>query len=530
MARGNPASPNPFERNEYGSGNPDRDNFRALAGNSRRAKKSRFCDLMTMLIASPHSSLASASADRGPPLRAAATSDSALLRHARSPAPRYTSYPPANRFSEDLAALDLPRALADDNTASPGAAASPLSLYLHLPFCAQRCWYCGCHTVITRRTAVVTEYLDDLTRELTLLRRHLDPSRPVTQLHLGGGTPTFFPPEQLMRLTELLHRNLRFAPDAEISVEIDPRHLTTGHVDALSALGARRASLGIQDTDPEVQAAIHRIQPHSLNHDAVDALRAAGFYSINVDLIHGLPRQTPATFERTLDDVLTLRPDRFSVFAYAHVPWLKPAQRILETQHGLPSPDERLAMANLARERLTSAGLVDIGLDHFARPTDELARALADGTLHRNFQGYTTRGGASLYGLGISSISATSDAYYQNHKDLFSYRTALLEGRLPVERGHRLSAEDKRRRRLIMDIMCRRRLDFEKLDFALGLDVRATYAAEIASLADLAEEGFVELNDSSLRVTPAGLPLLRVIAARFDPALATSATRHSAAV
>ena len=457
-------------------------------------------------------------------------SDAALLRHARSLAPRYTSYPPANRFTESLAALDLPRALAEDNFARPGVAPKPLSLYLHLPFCAQRCWYCGCHTVITRRTAAASEYLDDLARELTLLRRHLDPSRPVTQLHLGGGTPTFFPPDQLIRLAELLHRHFRFAPDAEISVEIDPRHLTPGHVDALRALGARRASLGVQDTDPAVQSAIHRIQPHSLNHEAVDALRSAGFYSINVDLIHGLPRQTTATFARTLDDVLALSPDRFSVFSYAHVPWLKPAQRILEKQHGLPSAGERLAMAHLARERLTAAGFIDIGLDHYARPTDELARALVDGTLHRNFQGYTTRGGASLYGLGISSISATPDAYFQNHKDLISYRAALADGRLPVERGHRLSIEDKRRRRLIMDIMCRRRLDFEQLDFALGLDVRATYANEIASFADLAADGFVELNDQTLRVTPAGLPLLRVIAARFDPALAATTTRHSAAV
>jgi oxygen-independent coproporphyrinogen-3 oxidase len=469
-------------------------------------------------------------ADLRPGAEPAFVSNETLLRYARSPAPRYTSYPPANRFTDDLAALDLPRALAEDNAIRPGSPPTPLSLYLHLPFCAQRCWYCGCHTVITRRTAAAGEYLDDLARELAILHRHLDPSRPVTQLHLGGGTPTFFPPEQLLRLAELLHRHFRFAPDAEISVEIDPRHLTPGHVDALRALGARRASLGIQDTDPDVQAAIHRIQPHSLNHEAVDALRSAGFYSINVDLIHGLPRQTTATFARTLEDVLSLRPDRFSVFAYAHVPWLKPAQRILENQHGLPSPDERLDMANLARERLTAAGLIDIGLDHYARPGDELAQALADGTLHRNFQGYTTRGGASLYGLGISSISATPDAYYQNNKDLFSYRAALAAGRLPVERGHRLSDEDKRRRRLIMDIMCRRRLDFDALDAALGLDVRATYSKEIASFRDLADEGIVELNDQALRVTAAGLPLLRIIAARFDPSLAATATRHSAAV
>jgi len=458
-----------------------------------------------------------------------AVSAEALVRHARSPAPRYTSYPPANRFTTALADLDLNRAIAEDNLVRPGSAPAPLSLYLHLPFCAQRCWYCGCHTIITRRTTAAETYLDDLARELTLLHRQLDPARPVTQLHLGGGTPTFFPPEQLLRLAELLHRHFHFAPDAEISVEIDPRHLKPGHVDALRALGARRASLGIQDTDLAVQTAIHRVQPQSLNRDAVDALRAAGFYSLNVDLIHGLPRQTTATFARTLEDVLALRPDRFSVFAYAHVPWIKPAQRILENQHGLPSADERLDMARLARERLTAAGLVDIGLDHFARPADELARALSDGTLHRNFQGYTTRGGASLYGLGISSISATPDVYYQNIKDLPAYRAALDAGQLPVDRGHRLTDEDKRRRRLIMDIMCRRRLDFAALDTALGLNVRETYATEIASYADLVSEGFVELDDASLRVTEAGLPLLRVIASRFDPALAGTASRHSAA-
>ncbi|WP_232767537.1 oxygen-independent coproporphyrinogen III oxidase [Geminisphaera colitermitum] len=398
----------------------------------------------------------------------------------------------------------------------PGAARNPLSLYFHLPFCQARCWFCGCNNIITTRVDAAAEYLDDLVAEMCFMARRIDRERPVTQLHLGGGTPTFFPADQLTRFADAVHRLFTFAPGAEISVEIDPRHLDAQQVLAFRVLGARRASLGVQDTDPAVQTAIHRVQPQSVNQRAVHLLREAGFTSINIDLIYGLPRQTPATFERTLDDVLALSPDRLSVFGYAHIPGLKPAQRIFEQQETLPGFEERLALQQLANDRLLAAGYVNVGLDHYARPCDELARAASEGGLHRNFQGYSTRAGASLYAFGISAISSTPDGYWQNHKDLFAYREALAARRLPVERGWRLTPEDHRRRAIVMAIMCDRRLDYAAISREIGVDFARTYASELASLTDLEGDGVVEVNGDGLRVTEAGLPLLRVIAQRFD--------------
>ncbi|HTQ29697.1 MAG TPA: oxygen-independent coproporphyrinogen III oxidase [Opitutaceae bacterium] len=449
--------------------------------------------------------------------------DPALIRKYSVPGPRYTSYPPATQFQTEREAWGLEEALAEDNRHG-----GPLSLYFHLPFCETRCWFCGCNTVITRRREAAAEYLDDLAEEIRLVAAHLDPSRPVAQLHLGGGTPTFLPPEQLRRLGALVRERFHFLPGAEISVEVDPRRLTREHVSALRELGANRASLGVQDTDPRVQLAVHRLQPHMLNYQAVGWLRAEGFQSINVDLIYGLPLQTPASFARTLDDVLTLEPDRLSVFSYAHVPWLKPAQLIFEKREELPPPEAKLEMFMEAHARLTAAGYVDIGLDHFARPDDELALALHTGTLHRNFQGYSTRSGASLYGFGMSAISQTADTYRQNFKSLPEYRAALMEKRLPIERGLRLTAEDLRRRTIIMRIMCTRRLDYAALSAELGVDFAKAYARELDSLHDLESDGLIERSAAGLSVTPAGSPLLRVIAMRFDAYLAPPGTRRHA--
>jgi oxygen-independent coproporphyrinogen III oxidase len=452
--------------------------------------------------------------------------DLALIKKHSANAPRYTSYPPATEFTTDLAALRIDDAIADDNRSS----ARPLSLYLHLPFCESRCWYCGCTTVITRDKSAADAYLDDLAREIALYLPRFNSARNVVQLHLGGGTPTFLSGPQLNRLSTLLHDSFTFDPDAEISVEIDPRRLTLDQVAALHRLGARRASLGIQDTDRRVQLAIHRHQPHALNHQAFTWLRAAGFQSINVDLIYGLPLQTTASFSRTLDDVLALAPDRLSVFGYAHVPHIKPAQRIFEERDQLPTPEERLALWALAHARLTAAGYIDIGLDHFARPGDELARAQVEGTLHRNFQGYSTRAGASVYAFGMSSISSTGDVYFQNARTLPDYRAMLAAGQLPIQRGRRLTEEDRRRRHIIMRLMCDRRLDFEKLSHDLSIDFRQTYATELASLTPLVNDDVVSLSDTSLHVTPRGTPLLRVVAQHFDAYAATGDTRHSQAV
>lgn len=447
-----------------------------------------------------------------------------LIRKYSIPGPRYTSYPPATKFTADLAALDLDGSLAGDNRPEAG----PISLYFHLPFCESRCWFCGCNTVITRRRESAGEYLDDLAREVRLTAARMDRNRPVSQIHFGGGTPTFFPPAELRRLGELIRETFpNRAPDCEFSVEIDPRRLTADHVVALREIGANRASLGVQDTNPRVQLAIHRIQPQSVNEQAFAWLRENGFGSINVDLIYGLPLQTPASFARTVDTVLKLGPDRLSVFSYAHVPWIKPAQKIFDSREQLPGAEEKLAMFAAAHEKLTEAGFVDIGLDHFARPDDSLAVAQRAGTLHRNFQGYSTQAGASLYGFGISSISNTPDTYRQNFKSVPEWRAALDAGQLPVERGLRLTEEDKRRRVIIMRLMCDRRLDYAALGRELRVDFRTAYASEVQSLADLSADGLVRLNASGLEVTEAGLPLLRVIAMRFDGTLAPGSTQHS---
>ncbi len=451
--------------------------------------------------------------------------DLELIRKYAIPGPRYTSYPPATQFHENVAALDVDGAIAADNAAGAG----PLSLYFHLPFCETRCWFCGCTTIITRRHDWADSYVQDLTREVDLVLERLDRSRPVAQMHFGGGTPTFFSPEALLRLGRLVERSFSFTPDAEISVEIDPRRVTPAHIGALRSIGVNRASLGIQDTDPAVQKAIHREQPQALNRRTVQWLRDAGVSSVSLDLIYGLPLQTVDTINRTIDDALELAPDRLSIFGYAHVPWIKPAQRIFDQRQQLPGPEERLAMFSLMRERLLNAGYVDVGLDHFARPEDELARAHATGGLQRNFQGYSTRAGTSLYAFGISAISQTPDSYRQNYKSLALYRAALAERRLPVERGYRMTAEDQRRRRLIMGIMCDRRLDFAALQQELNVEVKTEYARELQALQPFGADGLVEIDDAGLRVLPPGEPLLRVIAMQFDAYLAPG-RRHSSTV
>jgi oxygen-independent coproporphyrinogen-3 oxidase len=448
-----------------------------------------------------------------------------LIRKYSTPGPRYTSYPPATQFTTEVSALDLEQVIADDNRVG-----GPISLYFHLPFCETRCWYCGCNTVITRRRGAASEYLDDLAREIRLTAAKLDCSRPVTQIHLGGGTPTFFPPAKLRRLGALVSEHFTLAPDCEFSVEIDPRRLTEEHEIALKEIGANRASLGVQDTDPRVQLAIHRFQPNSQNIRAFGWLRAHGFTSINVDLIYGLPLQKPESFARTIVDVLGLGPDRLSVFSYAHVPWIKTTQRIFEDRDQLPGPEQKLAMFAVAHEKLTAAGYVDIGLDHLARPDDALALAQRAGTLHCNFQGYSTGADASLYSFGISSISSTADTYRQNRKTLDEWRTALDAGQLPVERGLRLTHDDQARRTVIMHLMCDWKLDFAQLTPLTGRDLASTYPVELASLSALISDGLLVPFDGYLAVTPRGVPLLRVIAMKFDAHFVSAARRHAQAI
>ena len=431
----------------------------------------------------------------------------ALIEKYNRPGPRYTSYPPANHFREYADPEPL--------LASVGRDDAPLSLYFHLPFCETLCWFCGCHTITTLDHGRAAEYLDLLERELALFAERLKPGRRAVQLHFGGGTPNFFGPEEIGRLGHMIGERFTFAADAEKSVELDPRRLSEAQVAAFAGIGMRRASFGVQDCNPEVQTAIHRIQPHSVNETAMAHLRGHGFTSVNIDLMYGLPRQTPETFAKTLDQVLELRPERFAVFNYAHVPWMKPAQKILE-RHGLPDARTKLELLRLCVGRLTEAGYVYIGMDHFARPDDELVRAREEGTLQRNFQGYSTRAGVEICGFGISSISRGADGYRQNEKDLAAYRRELEAGRLPVARGYLTTWEDRLRGHVIARLMCDLRLDFDRIGREWGIDFERYFAEALAQLEEPAADGLLRRTAAGVEVTAPGRLFIRNLAMCFD--------------
>ena len=327
--------------------------------------------------------------------------------------PRYTSYPPATKFTDALIWPELAEKILENNKTE-----RDLSLYFHIPFCETLCWFCGCTTVITLNHAQGQSYIDYLEKEVAQMATLINPRRKAIQLHFGGGSPTFLAPDEIRRLGEIIHKHFTFSKDIEAGVEIDPRRLTRNHVVALREVGFNRASLGVQDFDPAVQQAVHRIQPREMTQQTIDWLREMNFASINLDLIYGLPHQTVASFNQTLDIVLSMEPDRLAVFSYAHVPWVKPAQKILE-QKILPTPETKLQLLKNVIERLTENNrYIYIGMDHFARPKDELVLAQRNKTLQRNFQGYSTRGNADIYAFGMSSISQTPDAYWQNEKEL----------------------------------------------------------------------------------------------------------------
>jgi oxygen-independent coproporphyrinogen III oxidase len=447
-----------------------------------------------------------------------------LVRKYDLPTPRYTSYPTAAQFRDYTDPAPWRQHLAETNR----DASRPLSLYFHLPFCETLCWFCGCTTIITLNHKSSDAYLDYLEKEVALLAPQVHPGRPVVQLHYGGGTPTFFQAPQLRRLDAITRRHFSFAPGAELSVEIDPRRLAREQAAALREGGFTRASLGVQDFNPKVQEAVHRLQPRALTEQAIRWLRAEGFTSLNLDLIYGLPCQTVDTFRDTLEQVLELAPDRLAVFSYAHVPWMKPAQKLLEREAALPPPEAKLEMLKLTVETLTARGYVYIGMDHFARADDELARAQAAGTLQRNFQGYSTRAGVEIMAFGISAISQTPASYRQNTKSLDAYYAALDRGELPVTRGLELTPADVRRREVIMRVMCDLRLDYAVLSRDLGVDFVTEYAVELDRLRPLAADGLVEFQPGGLGVTPAGRLFLRNIAACFDAHHAVAESRRHA--
>jgi oxygen-independent coproporphyrinogen-3 oxidase len=443
-----------------------------------------------------------------------------LVKKYNVPGPRYTSYPPATQFSDEVPLTDLM-----DNIRANNQSARDLSLYFHLPFCQTLCWFCGCTTVITTQQGKSAVYLKYLEKEMDLMTPFINPERKAIQLHFGGGTPTFLLPEEIRALGKLIRSRFEFSPDIEAGVEIDPRRLVRDHLDALREAGFNRASIGVQDNNPVVQKAVHRIQPFEQTKQVVEWIRDAGFKSLNIDLIYGLPYQTPESFEKTLDEILTLAPDRFAIFNYAHVPWIKPAQRILE-DGCLPSAEVKLQLLKLTIEKLTSSGYVYIGMDHFAREDDELAVAQRQKTLQRNFQGYSTRGGADIYAFGMSSISQADGIYWQNQKELPIYYGELDSGRQPISKGYILTDDDKIRRVTIMRLMCDLSLDFQSMSKLLGIDFEAYFARELASFSDLEADGLVEKTPGGLKVTEVGRLLVRNIAMRFDAYLSTAKERR----
>lgn len=436
--------------------------------------------------------------------------DLELVKKYNVPGPRYTSYPPATHFTEEIHREKFLELIRANNRSE-----RDLSLYFHLPFCYSLCWYCGCTTVITADQKKSAEYIRYLEKELDLVKPLLNPRRKVVQMHFGGGTPTFSTPDEIRRLGDLIHSRFTLASDVEAGVETDPRRLTRDHLVALREIGFNRTSLGVQDNDPTVQKAVHRIQPYEMTREVVSWMREVGFQSINIDLIYGLPYQTPKSFAKTLDEILALKPDRFAVFNYAHVPWMKPAQRILKPEV-LPTPETKLDLLKLTIERLTSEGYVYIGMDHFARAEDELSVAQRKKTLQRNFQGYSTRGGADIYAFGMSSISQAEGFYWQNSKDLPDYYASLDSGKLPLHKGYIMTEEDKVRRVAIMRLMCDLGLEYQNMSELLKLDFKEHFAKEIDSLDDMEADGLLVKTPDEIVVTDLGRLLIRNIAMRFD--------------
>jgi oxygen-independent coproporphyrinogen III oxidase len=441
--------------------------------------------------------------------------DDRLLRRLDVPGPRYTSYPTADRFVEAFGPSQYRQALLQRAQGAVVGGAPPLSLYVHIPFCASLCHYCACNKIITKHKSRGAEYLELLAREVALHTAVLGSHEPVSQLHFGGGSPTFLSDDELAALMDLLRASFRVLPTAEVSIEVAPRTASRERMRALAAMGFNRVSFGVQDFDADVQAAVHRVQSFESVRELVDEARALHFESINADLIYGLPKQTPESFRRTIAQIAELRPTRIALYAYAHLPQrFKPQRRIHAAD--LPSAEQRVRMLGDALAGFIGNGYAYIGMDHFALPDDALAVAKRQGRLHRNFQGYTTQPDCDLIGLGVSSIGRVGATYSQNAKSLDEYRDALALGEFPVVRGLALTRDDLLRRSVIMALMCQGRVEFESIELAHLVNMREVFAAEFDRLQPLAEAGLVEMGVQSLQVTATGWFFVRAIAMVFD--------------
>jgi oxygen-independent coproporphyrinogen-3 oxidase len=423
------------------------------------------------------------------------------------PAPRYTSYPTAVEF-RDLTPEEIIPFYQNSK--------KPLSLYFHLPFCRSACYFCGCSVVYTSKEDKKVRYLEYLRKELEILKKYLDTSREVIQLHFGGGTPTFFSAEQLKELLTMIKEYFpNFAKDSENSIEVDPRFLSEEQLKVLIDGGINRISFGVQDFNEATQKAVNRVQSYELTKNVVDMARIYGINSINIDLIYGLPYQNLETFKKTLNEVLTLNPDRLAVFNYAHVPWMKKSMRKID-ETTLPHPSEKLKILKYTIDFFENNGYKMVGMDHFAKPTDELFKALEKGELHRNFQGYTTKGGADLIGIGLTSIGETDDAYIQNYKDLKNYEKAIDSGKLATFRGIILNEEDKIRKKIIMEMMANFSFDIKKFEEETKINFFEKFKNEIKELQEFVEEGLVRITPEKIEVNKTGAMLIRNIVLPFD--------------
>ncbi len=447
--------------------------------------------------------------------------DPVLISKYDASGPRYTSYPTADRFVEAFGAAQWAQWIAKRNI---GGIKQPLSIYVHVPFCDTVCYYCACNKVVTRDHGRSAKYIKYVAREVARVGELLGGERRICQVHWGGGTPTFLSREEMTALAGALRAQFEYEPGCECSIEVDPRQAEPGRMAFLATLGFNRVSVGVQDFDPEVQKAVHRVQSEATTRRVIDEARKSGFRSVNLDLIYGLPKQTLDSFSVTLEKVLALDPDRIALYSYAHLPVAFKPQRRLRAAD-LPSAEAKLQILTLAIGRLTRAGYLYIGMDHFAKPDDELAVAQRQGRLHRNFQGYSTHADSDLLGFGTSAIGRVGPTYYQNLKSLDEYYGALDDGRLPVWRGVELTQDDLLRRAVIQALTCHFRVSIEAIEISYLVDFRRYFATELAALKPLADDGLVELGADWIAVTPQGRLLVRAVCMVFDRYLRASRER-----
>lgn len=435
-----------------------------------------------------------------------------VLKKFNQQGPRYTSYPTAPVFSSEFTDEDYLREIKHTNLAG---ASQPLSLYFHFPFCKKLCYFCGCNMRVTHDRALISQYNEYIKREIEMIAPMVAASRKVEQLHWGGGTPSYLEPDEIRDVGQYIKDRFNYAADIEASVEIDPRGLRREHMEAFAEIGFNRTSFGVQDFDLKVQEAINRVQSEEITRQTVEWARELGFKSINLDLIYGLPHQTMESFAHTLSKIIDISPNRIAVFNYAHVPWLKKHQNVIPTE-SVPSGDQRLAILQMTIEKLTAAGYEYIGMDHFAKPTDELAIAQKNGTLYRNFQGYSTKAGCDVYAFGVSAISQFENIYAQNEKDIKAYYSRIGAGRAATHVGYRMSEDDHIRKDAIMELMCNLEIDKRRVEQKFGIDFEEYFKADIHKLDAFIDEGLVENTPERIRVLGSGILIIRNIAMCFD--------------